>query len=284
MQQFYYGTASAAFQIEGALTEDGRIPSIWDTMCHKPGAIFTGENADISCDHYHRFTEDVKWMKKLGVNAYRFSLSWPRIMLDGKTANRKGIEFYRQLCSILLENDIEPFVTLYHWDLPQFIEDIGGWTDRKVIDYFRFYAETAVKKLGGNIKNWMTLNEPWCSSVYGYYQGVQAPGRKESPKIVADVIHNMLLAHGFGVRMVREFGSVGSEVGIVLNPCCGFPATSQKEDIEAFENFWQTENGWWLDPLYLGHYPQGQSWRNLHNAVPEIQADDLNVISEATDF
>ncbi len=283
MSIFYYGAATAAFQIEGGVAEGGRGASIWDTMCRRPGAIFTGENADISCDHFHRWEEDIRWLKKLGANAYRFSISWSRILPDGKTVNPQGIEFYQRLCRSLRQNGIEPFVTLYHWDLPQALEDRGGWTNRETVSAFRHYAETVIPALTPDVRHWMTLNEPWCSAVFGYYQGVQAPGRKESPAAVADVIHHLLLAHGYGVRTVRQEGASDSEVGIVLNPVASYPATPSEVDRAACEQCWRDENDWWLEPLYHGEYPIG-GWRNLYDARPHIEQGDMALIAEPCDF
>ncbi len=281
---FVWGVSTSSYQIEGAAREDGRSESIWDRMCHTPGKIRNGDTGDVACDHYHRYEEDIALMKDLGVDAYRFSIAWPRIIPSGSGAvNQRGLDFYRRLTEKLLEARIRPFATLYHWDLPQVLEDAGGWTSRDTAKYFGDYAAAIVAGLGDLVKDWMTLNEPYCSAIYGYYDGTHAPGRVESPKIVADVVHNLLLGHGLAVIAVREHGAPGSEVGIVLNPTIYLPASDAIADIAARDKVWADENGWWMEPLYNGRYPDG-TWRGLQGARPVIQPGDMDTISQPTDF
>lgn len=283
-KNFIWGTATAAYQIEGASNEDSRGESIWDRYSHTPGYVLNGDTGDVACDHYHRFEEDIQLIKELGVDAYRYSIAWPRIMPNGSgPVNQKGIDFYRRLTEKLLENGIRPFVTMFHWDLPQTLEDAGGWTSRETALRFGDYAETIVRSLGDLVKDWMTLNEPWCSSILGYQLGSHAPGRQENPQVITEVIHNHLLAHGLGVRAVRAHGAPDSQVGIVLNTCTYLPATDSPEDVQAVNDAYTLENGWWLDPLYKGVYPSG-TWRNLEGARPTIHDGDMEIISSPTDF
>ena len=282
---FIFGAATASYQIEGAYNEDGKSESIWDRFTHT-GKSFNKETGDIACDHYHRIDEDVEMMAGLGLEAYRFSIAWPRIMPDGKgPVNKKGLDFYDRLIDKLLKKNIKPFVTLYHWDLPQKLEDKGGWRAKDTCYYFADYARETVKHFSDRVSNWITFNETWCSSVLGYETGEHAPGVKESPKTVNQVIHNLYLAHGLGVRTVRECGKKGSEVGLAL--CypgnAVIPITETPENLNAADKAFMDHNKWWLDPLYKGEYPKDQ-WEFKGKDVPEITADEMKIISSPTDF
>ena len=194
---FVWGVATASYQIEGAVDADGRLPSIWDTFSHTPGAVANGDHGDVACDHYHRWPEDLDLMRDLGVPAYRFSIAWPRVMPDGRTVNQAGLDFYKRLADGLLERGIRPLATLYHWDLPQALDDGagGGWLDRDIADRFADYAVVVGKELGDRLGAVTTLNEPWCSAYLGYATGEHAPGRRE-PSLAYPVAHHLNLAHG----------------------------------------------------------------------------------------
>ena len=200
---FVWGAATASYQIEGAVHEDGRAPSIWDTFSHTPGAVLGGDTGDVACDHYHRYREDVALLADLGVSHYRFSLAWPRIQPDGRGGvNEAGLDFYRRLVDELLGHGIQPWVTLYHWDLPQVLEDAGGWAVRDTAYRFADYAALAHDRLRDRIRNWTTMNEPWCSAFLGYAAGVHAPGRRE-PAAALAAAHHLMLGHGLAVRSMR---------------------------------------------------------------------------------
>ena len=200
---FLFGAATASYQIEGAHDEDGRAPSIWDTFCRTPGKVRGGENGDVACDHYHRVPHDVALMKSLGLAAYRFSIAWPRIIPTGTGAiNPAGLDFYSRLVDGLLDNGIRPFVTLYHWDLPQVLDDRGGWLNRDIAQWYADYAAVVVAHLGDRVTNWTTLNEPWCSSILSYTLGMHAPGHTD-PAEGLIAAHHLMLAHGSAVPVIR---------------------------------------------------------------------------------
>jgi len=241
---FYWGTSTAAYQIEGGATEDGRGQSIWDTFSHTPGRTVGGDNGDVACDHYHRSAEDVAMMAKLGVNAYRFSISWPRVQPGGcGPANAKGVAFYDKLVDDLLGHGIEPFVTLYHWDLPQELEDAGGWPVRDTAYRFAEYAAIARRALGDRVQQFITLNEPWCSAFLGYGDGQHAPGRTNGADALA-AAHHHNLAHVLAAQALA-----GKQVGISLN------LHVHEGDPEAVRRLDAVGNRIWLDPLFKGEYP-----------------------------
>jgi beta-glucosidase len=245
---FLWGTATAAYQIEGAAAEDGRTPSIWDTFSHTPGKVVDGDTGDVACDHYHRSADDVKLMGKLGLGAYRFSVAWPRVQPGGGgPANAKGLDFYRRLVDDLLSAGIEPYVTLYHWDLPQELEDAGGWPARDTAYRFADYAELVHGALGDRVTNWITLNEPWCVAFLGYGSGQHAPGRSNGADALA-AAHHLNLAHGLAVQRMA-----GARVGSSLNLHEFLPATPA--DAEAVRRLDAVGNRIWLDPLLRGYYP-----------------------------
>lgn len=251
---FVWGVATASYQIEGAVTAGGRQPSIWDTFSRKPGAMHNGDNGDVADDHYHRYREDVALLADLGVTHYRFSLAWPRLQPDGKGAiNAEGLDFYARLVDELLGHGIAPWVTLYHWDLPQALEDAGGWPVRDTAARFAEYAALTHEKLHDRIRHWTTLNEPWCSAFLGYAAGAHAPGRTE-PAAALAAAHHLLLGHGWAVTAMRE-QDPGSQLGITVNLSLVSPATGDPADVEAARRVDAVSNRIFLDPLLRGRYP-----------------------------
>ena len=229
---FTWGAATASYQIEGAWNEDGKGESIWDRFSHTPGKIEGGDTGDVACDHYHRWREDLALMKELGLQAYRFSISWPRILPEGRgRVNQAGLAFYDQLVDSVLEAGIDPYVTLYHWDLPQVLQDEGGWTKRSVVDAFVEYADMISNVLGDRAKYWITLNEPFCSAIIGYLEGRHAPGHTDLYEALA-ASHHLLLAHALSVPVLRR-NSPGCQVGITLNLQPQVPASPSEADLEA---------------------------------------------------
>jgi beta-glucosidase len=254
---FLWGAATASYQIEGAHDEDGRSPSIWDTFCRTPGKVANGDTGDVACDHYHRVPEDVALMKQLGLDAYRFSVAWPRVVPGGTGAvNGKGLDFYSRLVDTLLDNGIRPVVTLYHWDLPQVLDDRGGWLNRDSAQWFAEYAAATVAALGDRVTNWTTLNEPWCSSLLSYAVGAHAPGHHEAAESLV-AAHHLMLAHGTAVPVIRE-NAPGAEVSITLNPTQVWgPDDGDEADADAVRRADNALNGIFFGPLFHGAYPQG---------------------------
>jgi len=251
---FLWGASTAAYQIEGAAAADGRTPSIWDTFAETPGRVLGGHTGHVATDHYHRYRDDVALMKRLGLGSYRFSVSWSRVQPAGAgPANPAGLDFYRRLVDELLDNDIEPWLTLYHWDLPQPIEDAGGWPARDSAARFADYASLVHGALGDRVRNWTTLNEPWCSAFLGYGSGVHAPGRRD-PASAVRAAHHLMLGHGLAVDAIRA-GWPDSEVGITLNLYAISPASAGSEDQDAARRIDGLGNRFFLDPVLLGRYP-----------------------------
>lgn len=251
---FGWGVATASYQVEGAVDEDGRAPSIWDTFAHTPGRIVDGNTGDVATDHYHRYAEDVELLAGLGVTHYRFSLAWPRIQPDGRgPANADGLDFYARLIDALLEHGIEPWVTLYHWDLPQALQDRGGWPERDTAYRFADYAALAYEHLHDRVPNWTTLNEPWCSAFLGYASGVHAPGVTESAAAMA-AAHHLMLGHGLAVPRMRELDP-GTTIGVTVNlyPCG--PASDSAADADATRRIDGQSNRLFCDPMLRGRYP-----------------------------
>lgn len=280
---FLWGTATAAYQVEGGAEEGGRKPSIWDTFCHTPGKVFHGDTGDIACDHYHRWEQDVGLMSSLGLSAYRFSVSWSRAQPEGSGPfNQVGLDFYRRLLDTLGEHGITPAVTLYHWDLPQALEDKGGWTERETAKRFADYASGIVNALGDRAKLWITLNEPWVSSHVGYGMGRHAPGKADLTSAVR-AAHHLLLGHGLAAGALRSQVAAGSQVGIALNLTPTYAASA--EDGAVAELVDAYANRWFLDPIFLGTYPDELAQRfypvtgDLH-----VQPGDLATISSGIDF
>jgi beta-glucosidase len=282
---FVWGAATAAYQIEGAADEGGRGPSIWDTFSRTPGKVHNGDTGDVAADHYRRHREDVALMRDLGLGAYRFSTSWPRIQPGGSgPVNAEGLDFYSRLVDDLLADGIEPFLTLYHWDLPQELEDAGGWGNRDTAYRFAEFAGLVAQRLGDRVKNWTTLNEPWCSSFLGYASGVHAPGRHE-PETALRAAHHLLLGHGLAVRELRSSLPASAQVAITLNVTEFRTLTDSPEDAEAARRVDALQNRIFLDPLFKGSYP----WDLVHDTagVTEwrfVEPDDLAVIKTPIDL
>ncbi|MBA3471308.1 MAG: beta-glucosidase [Herpetosiphonaceae bacterium] len=285
---FLWGAATSSYQIEGAWNEDGRGESIWDRFSRQPGAIKDGSNGDVACDHYHRWRDDIAIMKQLGLQVYRFSIAWPRILPNGRGAvNQKGLKFYSDLVDELLANDIVPFATLYHWDLPQTLQDEGGWAVRSTAEAFVEYVDVVTSALGGRVKQWITHNEPWCASILGYQNGEHAPGLQDWPSALA-ASHHLLLSHGWAVDVIRR-NSPGAQVGITLNLTPAEPASSSQHDQEATRHFDGFFNRWFLDPIYGRGYPADMvadyaAAGRLPGGMAFVQAGDLETIAAATDF
>jgi beta-glucosidase len=273
---FAWGTATASYQIEGAVDEDGRSRSIWDTFSHTPGKVANGDTGDVACDHYHRYAQDVDLMAGLGVGYYRFSLAWPRLQPAGRGAiNQAGVDFYARLIEALLERDIEPWVTLYHWDLPQVLEDEGGWPNRDTALRFQEYASAVFFRLRDRVKYWTTLNEPWCSSILGYGAGAHAPGRTDDGDAIK-AAHHLLLGHGLATAAMRE-QSPDHVFGITLNLSPTDPASPA--DADAARRADGIANRHFLDPLLKGRYPDDLGFPTDH-----IRPGDLERIGVPLDF
>lgn len=278
---FVWGAATAAYQIEGAAQVDGRSPSIWDVFSHTPGKIDNNDNGDIACDHYFRYQEDVALMRKIGLNAYRFSISWPRILPDGvEKLNPKGLDFYSRLVDELLENGIQPYATLYHWDLPQVLEDKGGWSNRDTAYYFAEFADKISRHLGDRVKCWATLNEPGVSAFHGYLTGEHAPGLKSMNKAIR-AAHHLLLAHGLAMPILRRnVTGPGTELGITLSFDWVDPADPAAANLAHIKDAW--DNRFFLDPVFKGVYP-GELFAVTNPHLP-VEPDDMSIISAPVDF
>jgi len=253
---FVWGSATAAYQIEGAAAEGGRGPSIWDTYSHTPGRTLNGDTGDVADDHYHRWEEDIEHIKNLGLDAYRFSISWPRVQPGGRGEfNQEGIDFYKNLVAGLVAAGIKPVVTLYHWDLPQELEDEGGWTNRETALLFAEYARKMAEELGSEIDTWTTLNEPWCSAYLGYGSGVHAPGRTE-PVAALRAVHHLNLAHGLAGRAIREVLGFDTKVSVTLNlHVTRMKDPSDPADQDALRRIDGLANRVFLEPMLKGEYP-----------------------------
>ncbi|MDX8361315.1 GH1 family beta-glucosidase [Cytobacillus sp. IB215316] len=281
---FVWGTATSSYQIEGAIEKDGRSESIWDTFCRVPGKVVNGDNGDIACDHYHKIEEDVKLLADLGIKHYRFSVAWPRIFPQKSVVNQAGLDFYKRLLAELKKYDIKPALTIYHWDLPQWIQDEGGWVNRNIVDYYMEYATTLFNEFGNEVPMWFTHNEPWCAAFLGYGEGVHAPGHQNwREAIIAS--HHIFLSHGLAVQKYKEMNLPG-EIGIVLNLQPAYPATNSEEDIAATKRQDGYSNRWFLDPIFYGKYPTDMlEW--FKNEVGEydfIKENDLATINNPGDF
>jgi beta-glucosidase len=282
---FLWGAATAAYQVEGAVREDGRGRSIWDTFSHTPGKTHHGDTGDVAVDHYHRLESDLDLMTRLGLNAYRFSVAWPRVQPEGRgQPNQKGLDFYRRLTDGLLRRGMTPVVTLYHWDLPQALQDEGGWTNRTVADRFADYAEIVVKALGDEVPLWITLNEPWVSAWIGYGSGAHAPGIAGTREALA-ATHHLLLAHGRAVQSMRALGNRGANFGITLNLAPVRSASEAPRDREAARRVDGNLNRLFLDPILRGHYPEDMLalYRAGSMELP-VREGDLQLISGPLDF
>ncbi len=286
---FTWGVATSSFQIEGSTFVDERGESIWDRFCATEGKVKNGDNGEVACDHYNRFEEDIALMKSLGVKAYRFSIAWPRILPTGTEQEpiEAGLAFYDRLVDALLEAGIEPWVTLYHWDLPQALQDEGGWLNRRIVERFVHYTEIVAKRLGDRVQHWITINEPWVICHLGYGVGEHAPGLKSIRQSLL-AAHHVLLAHGAVVPVIRKLVP-DAKVGITLNLCPSEPASQSPWDIEANRSFDGFFNRWYLDPIFGRGYPEDMvkeySERGEFNDHSQWILDgDLDTIAVATDF
>jgi beta-glucosidase len=290
-KDFVWGAATASYQIEGAMLEDGKGLSIWDTCCQIPNFIKNGDNADIACDHYHRYKDDVQLMKAIGLKAYRMSISWSRILPNGiGTVNEKGLEYYERLIDELLSCNIIPYVTIFHWDYPYELYKKGGWLNRDSSDWFAEYTGIVIRRLSDRVKHWITQNEPQCFIGFGHELGIHAPGLKLSRKDILDVVHNSLLAHGKSVMAIRSYSKQSCEIGYAPVGEVFYPETNSKEDIEAARkatfsiinpDLWN--NTWLMDPIYFGHYPE-DGLNIFRKWCPDIRSDDMKIINQPLDF
>jgi beta-glucosidase len=281
---FTWGVSTSAYQVEGAVAEDGRGESIWDRFSHTPGKIRNGDTGDVASDHYHRWREDVGIMADLGTRAYRFSIAWPRLFPTGRGAlNPAGLAFYDRLLDEVLENDIQPMPTLYHWDLPQALEDTGGWLNRSTADWFTDYARTCFERLGDRVPTWFTINEPWIIGQLGYVEGVHAPGKRDLRSgLVA--MHHVLLAHGKAVGAYRDIGGHG-RIGIVLSLMPTYPATDRDADLDAARLSDGYTNRWLLDPALRGSYPDDmvELFEGTVGRLDFIEDGDLAIAGSKSD-
>ena len=279
---FLWGTATASHQIEGATAAEGRGESIWDRFAATPGKVAGGDTGDPACDSYFRYRDDIALMKAMNNNAYRFSIAWPRVIPDGVGAvNPAGLDYYDRLVDALVSADIVPLVTLYHWDLPQVLQDDGGWATRSTIDAFARYAAVVTARLGDRVKMWATFNEPWCISILSNELGHHAPGLTER-KVALQVAHNVLVAHGTTVPIIRTHSS-NCKAGIVLNMTPAYPAQDTEADRRLATLTEARHNGWFLDPVMGRPYPR-VAWDHYGSDVPEIAADDMETIHQPVDY
>lgn len=291
-KDFVWGAATAAYQVEGAAYEDGKGLSIWDVFSHEDGKVWEGNTGDISADHYHRLEEDIQIMKQLGLKAYRFSLSWPRIIPAGiGKINEKGLEFYDRLINLLKENDIEPYVTLFHWDLPYALHQQGGWMNPQIPDWFAEYTKVVVERFSDRVSHWMTINEPQIFIGFGYIEGIFAPGLKVLKRDYVQAIHNTLLAHGKAVQTIRKYSKQPCKISFATCGAFTIPNTNSEQDIAAAKaalfNFEPKHVAWnmslWMDPIYLKTYPK-EYIEHFGEYLPENYMDDMEIIGQELDF
>jgi beta-glucosidase len=280
---FLWGACTSAYQIEGAIHEDGRGASIWDQFAATPGKVFQGNTGAVACDHYHRMEDDVRLMADLGLAAYRFSIAWPRIQPEGVGApNERGLDFYDRLVDALLAQHITPLATLFHWDLPLALHEQGGWLNRDTAARFADYAEIMGRRLGDRVPWWLTLNEPWCAAFLGYGNGLHAPGMQDTQAaFVAG--HHLLVAHGHAMQRLRATVAPGTHLGIALNLNPAYPYDNSPETRRALEEVDRFNNGWFLDPIFRGTYP-AQLFADFQVAPPPIQDGDMALIQGPLDF
>ena len=285
---FLWGTATSSYQIEGAWQEGGKGESIWDRFAHTPGNVLGGHSGDVACDHYHRWHQDIALMKSMGLQAYRFSVAWPRILPQGTgDVNQEGLDFYSRLVDGLLAAEITPFITLYHWDLPQIIQDLGGWPSRQSVDAFVEYADVLSRCLGDRVKHWITHNEPWCAAFLSHQIGEHAPGWQDWPAAIK-ASHHILLSHGKAVPVIRA-NSVDSEVGITLNFTYFDAASESAADLALRRQADGYFNRWFLDPVCGRHYPADMvadytAAGYLPDGLSFIKEGDMESIAAKTDF
>ncbi len=280
---FVWGAATAAYQIEGAWNEDGKGESIWDRFSHTPGKIANGDTGDVACDHYHRWRDDIALMRQLGLKAYRFSVSWPRLLPTGSgRVNLAGMDFYDRLVDGLLAANIEPYITLHHWDLPQSLYDKGGWINRDNLYHFTDYAALLVRRLGDRIRRWTTFNEPGVIAWAGYLSGEHAPGIRDERRLCRQVGHHLMVAHGLAAQAMRA-ANPALEVGIVLSQWGVDPASDDPADLAAAANAWDAHETFFLHPLFAGHY-HPLSYEVLAQEMPEIRPGDMALIAQKLNF
>ncbi|MNW31219.1 Beta-glucosidase B [compost metagenome] len=281
---FIWGTSTSSFQIEGAAAEGGRVPSVWDTFCRIPGKVVNGDHGDIACDHYHRYREDIALMKQLGFRYYRFSVAWPRIIPAPGVVNEEGVDFYSRLLDEVEQAGLTPMLTLFHWDLPQWLQDMGGWTNREVLEHFRLYASTLMDRFGHRISWWNTINEPYCASILGYGTGEHAPGHQNWYEAFT-AAHHLLICHGIAMDLHREKGLSG-QIGITLNMEHVDAASASDEDIAAAARRDGFLNRWFAEPVFHGRYPEDMiAWYGEHvRGMDFVQEGDLERIHQPGDF
>ena len=284
---FRWGTSTSSYQVEGAVHDDGRGESIWDRFCRVPGAVENGDTGDVACDHYHRGPEDIALMAALGTNAHRFSLAWPRIQPDGSgRIERRGLDHYDRFIDGLLDQGIEPLVTLYHWDLPQALQDAGGWRERSTAERFAAYAAVCHEAFGDRVRDWVTINEPWIVGLLGHQLGLHAPGEKDL-RSSATVMHHLLLAHGLAARELHRGGRPDTRTGIAYSLFPHTPAdASDPADAEAARLSDGYVNRWFLDPVHGRGYPADmrQAWENAIGALDFVHDGDEDTIAAGSDF
>jgi beta-glucosidase len=280
---FRWGCATSAYQIEGAVIVDGRGATIWDKFCERPGVIRDGSSGVVACDHYNRWEQDLDLASNLGINSYRFSIAWSRIFPDGRGTipNSKGLDFYSRLVDGLLSRGIEPWPTLYHWDLPQALQEQGGWKNRDTVSAFADFAHAVSHRLGDRVKHWITHNEPWCTAFLGHYEGIHAPGEK-SLSAALQVCHHVLLSHGMAIPAIKS-NVADAKVGIALSLHPLISASDKLQDVNATIRHDGLRNHWFLDPLYGRGYPE-EIWQIFGENVPIVKEGDLSIIATATDF
>lgn len=279
-QDFRWGCATSSYQIEGAVAADGRSESIWDRFCAEPGRIRDRSSGAVSCDHYRHWPEDLDLARSLGVNAYRFSIAWPRVLPMGRGAvNGPGLDFYERLVDGCLQRGLEPWVTLYHWDLPQALQDAGGWPARATVDAFVEYTDAVTRRLGDRVRHWITHNEPWCSGIMGHADGVHAPGLRDW-RAALQAVHHLLLSHGEALPVIRA-NSPGARAGITLSLHPIRPAGPGDE--AAVQRHDGTRNRWFLDPLFGRGYP-ADTWALYGDLVPQVGPADMAAIARPCDF
>lgn len=291
---FLWGAATSSYQIEGGAYEDGKGLNIWDIFSHDPGRIKDRYTGDVACDHYHLFKEDVRLMKELEIQAYRFSINWARILPAGTgKINEKGIQFYSELIDSLLDAGIEPFLTLYHWDLPYELHKRGGWLNEEIIKWFGEYAAVVSKYFSDRVTYFFTFNEPQCFIGNGYVNGGHAPGIRSTVRDTFQMAHNVLRAHGMGVRQMRENAVRDIKIGYAPTGSMSYPFSTKPDDIEAARRYmfqmpeaednWTWNVSWWSDPIFLGEYPE-EGMKNFRAYLPDITKEDMKLISQPIDF
>ena len=292
-EDFVWGAATSAYQIEGAATEDGKGRHIWDVYVKEPGHVFDGHSGDAACDHYHLYKKDVAMMKEMGLKGYRFSIDWSRVLPEGRgKVNEAGIAFYGRLIDELLKNGIEPYITLYHWELPYELYKRGGWMNPEIVEWFGAYAKLIAERFSDRVSHFFTLNEPQCFVGLGFLTGEHAPGIRAPLQDTFEMAHNALKAHGRAVQMLRQYGKQPLVVGYAPTGSMCYPETDRPEDVEAARKMlfamqsddknWTWNVAWWSDPVLLGHYPE-EGRKRYERYLPKITDADMKLISEPID-